>query len=66
MRNLREEVELYLTNLWMLIGIDRPVNHDTILEFIHDDVEETADPYDYHSGDMDISFRRFLENENVN
>ncbi len=63
MRNLREEVEYYLINLWMLIGIDRPANHDEILEFIHDDVEDAADPIDYHSGDMNIAFRRFLEKD---
>ena len=47
----------------MTIGIDRPANHDVIVEFIHDDVQSAADPILYHSGDMDIAFRRFLEKD---
>jgi len=57
----KEEIEFYLADLWMNIGIDRPANHDEIAEFIHSDVAETADPVDYHSGDMAIAFRRYLE-----
>lgn len=63
MRNLREEVEIYLIDLWMIIGIDRPANHDEILEFICDDVQSAADPIEYHTGDMGIAFRRFLEKD---
>ena len=63
MRNLREEVEIYLRNLWTRIGIDAPANHNHIVEFIKEDVEAAADPINYHSGDMDIAFRRFLEKD---
>jgi len=45
------------------IGIDKPENHDSIVEFIVEDVKETADPKDWHSGDVDIAFRRFLESK---
>lgn len=60
---MKKEVEFYLNNLWGRIGIDRPANHDEILQFIQEDVEETADPVHYHSGDMDIAFRRYLEKD---
>jgi len=63
MRNLRKEVDYYLTNLWMDLGIDRPANHDEIVEFMREDVEAAADPIDYHSGDISIAFRRYLEKD---
>ena len=62
-RSLAEEVEYFLANLWMSIGMDRPANHMDIFEFICSDVKETADSVDYHSGDMAIAFRRYLEKD---
>ena len=59
----REDIEWYLKELWMSIGIDRPANHKEIMDYIFEDVRETADPIDYHSGDMGIAFRRYLEKD---
>lgn len=62
-RSLTEEVEYFLTVLWSTIGIDRPANHSEIAKYIEEDVEAAADPVDYHSGDMEIAFRRYLEKD---
>ena len=62
MRNLRKEVETQLLgDIYPAIGIDKPSNHDDIVEFIVNDVEVTADPVVWHSGDIAIGFRRFIE-----
>ena len=62
MRNLRKEVETQLLgDIYPAVGIDKPSNHDDIVEFIVNDVEVTADPVDWHSGDISIGFRRFIE-----
>jgi hypothetical protein len=62
MRNLRKEVETQLLGeIYPAIGINKPSNHDDIVEFIVNDVEVTADPVDWHSGDISIGFRRFIE-----
>lgn len=62
MRNLRKEIETQLLgDIYPAIGIDKPSNHDDIVEFIVNDVEVTADPVEWHSGDISIGFRRFIE-----
>jgi hypothetical protein len=50
-----------LENIYLTIGIDKPSNHDNIVEFIVNDVEVSADPINWHSGDIAIGFRRFIE-----
>lgn len=63
MRNTRKEVETQLLGeIYPAIGIDKPENHNDIIEFIMDDLIATADPIDWHSGDVSIGFRRFIEN----
>lgn len=55
-------IENYLIgDVYPSIGIDKPENHDKIVEFILADIKETADPENWHSGDVCIAFRRFLE-----
>jgi len=61
MKKKRKVIDSMVCHIYSLIGIDRPHNHDAIVEYIFDDVNETADPEDWHSGDVDIAFRRFLE-----
>ena len=58
---MKAEIEGMLINIYMTIGIDRPENHDNILDFIVNDVQETADPENWHSGDVAIAFRRWIE-----
>tara|TARA_B100000953_G_scaffold228898_1_gene190477 strand:+ start:290 stop:727 length:438 start_codon:yes stop_codon:yes gene_type:complete len=57
----RNQVELHLTWLWSSIGMDRPENHEEIVEFCYNDVCETADKDNWHSGDVIIAFRRWIE-----
>lgn len=59
-------ISQYLLEKWSTIGIDKPHNHDEIVEFCVLDVEETADAENWHSGDVDIAFRRWIEAQSDN
>lgn len=56
-----ERVGDLLIEKWGVIGVDQPDNHFKILDFIVEDIIETADPESWHSGDFDIAFRRWIE-----
>ena len=58
----KDIVNIMVFGIWRHIGCDRPVNHDTIVEFILKDVEEAADE-NFHSGDVAIGFRRWIEKD---
>jgi len=60
------EVDYLLRNKWRVIGIDKPHNHSEICEYITNDVIETADAVEWHSGDVDIAFRRWIESQSLN
>jgi len=61
-KEIRTEVEnLLVTTIYCVIGMDRPSNHDEIVDFIAQDILETADPNEWHSGDVAIGFRRWIE-----
>jgi len=60
---MREEIEYLLSDIYHRIGIDKPDNHYKIIDFIEGDIKETADPNKWHSGDVDIAFRRFIESK---
>ena len=56
------DVSGWLTDyLYPSVGMDEPENHAKIVDFIVEDVKETADPVAYSDGDFAIAFRRFLE-----
>ena len=57
----RKDIEVELTFIFRQIGIDKPSNFDQILEFVIADVEDTADADEWHSGDVQIGFRRWIE-----
>ena len=57
----RQEIVSMVIDIFDRIGIDTPSNFDEIAEFIYDDVNETADPTEWHSGDVAIAFRRWIE-----
>ena len=59
----KEVIESMLQEIYSNVGIDRPSNHDEILEFVIKDVDETADEKEWHSGDVAIAFRRFIESK---
>lgn len=61
-----EIIQCMLTEIYINIGIDQPSNNDEILDFVVDDVNETADANDWHSGDVAIAFRRWIESKSEN
>ena len=61
----KKEVEIDLFEIYHRIGIATPSNHDKILDYVYSDVNDCADKEDWHSGDVAIAFRRFLERKEV-
>ena len=57
------EIESMLIDIFDRIGIQTPSNFDDIVKFCVDDVRETADPDNWHSGDVEIAFRRWIEKQ---
>lgn len=58
---MKKDIDVILKNILSSIGMDVPSNYDSILDFVHNDVIETADNENWHSGDVVIAFRRFIE-----
>lgn len=58
---MRKLIERLVLDIIQRIGIDKPENFDDIVDFCLQDVRETADSENWHSGDVDIAFRRFIE-----
>ena len=54
-----------LFNIYQNIGIDKPTNHNSILEFVYNDVCDTADSENWNDCDVSIAFRRFIESINI-
>jgi hypothetical protein len=44
--------------------MDIPSNYEDIVQYCYEDVCETADPENWHSGDVAIAFRRWVEDQN--
>jgi hypothetical protein len=59
----KKEIELRLINLITKIGMDIPENFEEIVQFIFEDVCETADPINWSDGDIAIGFRRWIESK---
>lgn len=57
----KDEVERMLIVIYSKIGIDVPSNHEDITQYCFEDVCETADPDNWHDGDVAIAFRRWIE-----
>jgi pyruvate/oxaloacetate carboxyltransferase len=60
---IKGEIESMLIDIFDRIGIQTPSNFDDIVKFCVDDVRETADPENWHSGDVEIAFRRWIEKQ---
>lgn len=60
---LRTEINDWLKRLWVTIGCDPPRVHGNILEYMVEDVMDTSDPIEYHDGDFQIAYRRYLEKD---
>lgn len=52
-------IEKCLWELWSKLNLDKPSNWESLVNFVVDDILETTNVF--HSGDIEISFRRFFE-----
>jgi hypothetical protein len=59
----RKEIESMLIDIFDKIGIQTPSNFDEIAEYCYHDVCVTADPVNWHDGDVSIAFRRWIEKD---
>ena len=62
----KEFIEHHLRTMWLKLNLDNPRNWESLVSFVIDDVE-SASGYminnDFHSGDVEIAFRRFIESK---
>ena len=49
--------------MWAIIRMDIPSNYEDIVQYCYEDVCETADPIEWHDGDVAIAFRRWIESK---
>jgi hypothetical protein len=61
----KDAIESMLFQMWRSIGMDEPINYEDIVQYCYDDVCETADEENWHSGDVSIAFRRWIESNAV-
>lgn len=54
-------VENLIKSVCSLADCETPQNAEQIVDSIVQDVEDTADPVEWHSGDVGIAFRRWME-----
>ena len=59
----KDSIESMLIAMWATLGMDIPDNYEDIVQFCYEDVCETADPVEWHSGDVAIAFRRWIEDQ---
>lgn len=57
----KDEIERQFINLLSKINMDIPENYEDIVQFIYEDICETADPENWSEGDIVIGFRRWIE-----
>jgi hypothetical protein len=60
----KDEIEKGFISIIKTIGMDVPNNYEDIVQFIYEDVCETADEENWHNGDIVIGFRRWIEEKN--
>jgi hypothetical protein len=59
----KNEIEKCFINLIKKIEMDIPSNFDDIVQYIFEDVCETADLENWSDGDIAIAFRRWIESK---
>lgn len=59
----KDEIEKQFIDIVTQIGMDIPSNFEDIVQFIYEDVCETADPENWSQGDVAIGFRRWIESK---
>jgi hypothetical protein len=61
----KDEIEKILIDKWASFGMDIPANFENIVQYVYEDVCETADPVNWSDSDVAIAFRRWVEEQNV-
>ena len=59
----KDDVEEQVLHLFRVIGIDLPENWEDIVQYVFEDVLDTADAENWTSEDVKIGFRRYLESK---
>ena len=62
----RIDIDFILSNIWKLINMNKPENHERIVEYILNDIYLTADPINWNNADVVIGLRRWMEEASVN
>ena len=55
------EVDSQLMSIYSQIGIDKPSNHEDIIQFVSEDIEASTNAGEFTSEDVKIAFRRLIE-----
>ena len=59
----KDEIESLLIDIFDRIGVQTPSNYEDIVQFVFEDVCETADPINWNNDDVAIGFRRWIESK---
>jgi hypothetical protein len=59
----KDEIETRFINIITKIGMDIPNNFEEIVQYIYEDVCQTADPDNWNDDDIIIAFRRWIESK---
>ncbi len=59
----KDDIEYVFIELITRMKMDIPENYEDIVQYIYEDVLETADPINWSVGDVVIGFRRWIESK---
>lgn len=59
----KADIEIAMLELFEKMGMNKPDNLDEIIDFVLEDVNETADPINWSNADVTIAFRRWIESK---
>jgi hypothetical protein len=59
----KDEIESMLIDIWASIGVEIPENYEDIVQYCYEDVCTVASKKNWHSGDVAIAFRRWIESK---
>jgi hypothetical protein len=59
----KDEITSVLIDIFNRIRIETPSNFDIINKYIYDDVCACADKHNWNNSDVEIAFRRWIENK---
>ena len=60
---MRDEIESIVIDIFSRIGCDLPDNWENIVQFVYEDVLDTADSDNWNNDDVIIGFRRWIESK---